>query len=131
MIQNLDSFYVKYLQVSKFGKKLRLIRIFPSAMSKLFDFRNIRQRFEKFGLVLTILREKEKDICTGNIYVLMVFNDENTKLHDDEDKIAEAPYDPKLFGKWSEETTAKLWKSFCESVEKTSKNVKQEEPSSK
>lgn len=109
---------IKCLEVSKTGKKLRMIKVCPSGESELFDFRKIKQRLEKFGLVLLISREKDNGICTGYLYALMVFYDENAKFSGDQESISEVPYTTNCFEKWSKETTQELQKMFYEFVKK-------------
>lgn len=45
---------IKHLEVSKCGKKLRVIKVCPTGESELFDLKNIKQSLEKFGLILLI-----------------------------------------------------------------------------
>lgn len=113
------AYLVKSIEVSKSGKKLRVIKVHPSGESELFTLRNIKKRLEKFGLVLAVQRDKKDGICSGTMYALVVFHDENTIFSDEEQDLAEVACDLNCFGGWYHEKTEKLWKMFNEFVEKT------------
>lgn len=123
---------IKHLEVSKCGKKLRVIKVCPTGESELFDLKNIKQSLEKFGLILLIERQRDKGICTGYIYVLMVFYDEYAELCGDEKDISEVPYTLNCFDEFSKETTEELQKMFYGFVQNSaSQNVKHDETISK